>query len=407
MGAIHRLSPLKVQNAKVGKHCDGGGLWLVVIKGSDGGLRRRWVYRWTVKGRERHHGLGSTDTVDLAGARDAALACRRLVRNGGDPIAARQERMTAKAIAAKPVLTFKQVAQQYIDAHDSSWRSASHRYQWAKSLRQYVFPGIGDLPVSAVDTDAVLQVLRPIWNEKTESAARIRGRIEVVLDAAKTLGLRHGENPARWKGHLAHLLPSRAKLAPKEHYAALPYAELPGFLAKLRLLTETSARALEFCILTAARTGEVIGARWNEIVGDVWVIPRERTKALREHRVPLCERALEILAGMREVRASEFVFAGRDNRRPIGKTLMCDAMNRLGYLQTVHGMRSAFRDWAGAETNFPREVCEMALAHRVGDATEQAYARGDLFWKRKELMAAWGRYCTTSPSEVAAGAAVS
>jgi integrase len=281
--------------------------------------------------------------------------------------------------------------QQYIAAHEGGWKNAVHRRQWGSTLSTYAYPLIGKLPVDAVDTSLVTKILKPLWPEKPVTASRLRGRIECILDFATVSGHRSGENPARWRGHLDKLLPARSAVRPVKHHAALPYAELPEFMAELRQREGVSADALELVILTALRTGELIGGRWAELdpAGKVWTIPGERMKRGREHRVPLCKRALEILQGLPQDR--ELIFEGARAEEPLSNMALLEMVRGMGL--TVHGFRSTFRDWAAERTNFPNHVVEMALAHAIGDKVEAAYRRGDLFEKRRRLMEDWARYC--------------
>ena len=382
-----KLSARKVATAGPGKHADGGGLYLFVKP--DGS--RRWFFLFTLEGRRREMGLGLQRDVTLAEARDLAASARRLVRAGVNPIEHRRE--AKRASAGKP--TFGQVADDLIEAKSPEWRNEKHKEQWRVTLRDYAAP-LRDIPVDQIDTEAVLRVLKPLWLEKPETASRVRGRIEAVLDAAKAQGRRHGENPAAWRGHLAHLLPKRGKLT-RGHHAAMAYADVPAFVASLRerQSNSISAMALEFAILTVARTGEILGARWPEIdlAGNVWTIPADRMKAGREHRIPLSEPALAILEKLRAASTCAFVFPSPRGARKLSHVAMQQVLSRMGVDgATVHGFRSAFRDWAGNETHFPREVAEAALAHTVGDQSEQAYRRGDALEKRRELMAAWAAY---------------
>jgi integrase len=387
---IHRLSPAKVRTAKVGRHADGGNLYLDVEQGARG-LTRKWLFRYVVDGRERHMGLGPVHTIGLAEARERARAARQQLLDGIDPIKARNARIAEQRAASMPVTTFRQAAQQYITTHDAGW-TAKHAKDWLDTLDAYVHPVVGKLPVQAINTDLVLKCLEPHWQTKTPTMARLRGRIEAILDWARARDLRDGENPAAW-AILRHLLVKPTRVRPQEHHAALPFEQIAEFIVALRKLDGPAPRALEFLILTATRSSEARLAEWSEIDGNVWTIPRARMKANREHRVPLCERAVAILDEMRAVRTSRFVFAGHGG--PAGLRRVLD---RLGSDVTVHGFRSTFRSWCGARTNFPREVAEMALAHRIGDATEQAYARDDLFAKRRKLMDAWGAYCAAPSS---------
>jgi integrase len=327
-----------------------------------------------------------------------AAALRLKVKAGIDPLAEREQE-AAQALAAIQAakvasVTFKDAAEAYIKANKESWRNAKHKQQWENTLKTYAYPVIGDLPVAEVDTPHVLKVLEPIWREVPETASRLRGRIETVLDSAKARGYRQGENPARWRGHLAQILPARTKLS-RGHHKALAYEALPAFIADLRERQANAALALEFTILTAARTGEVIGAVWDEVDVEkaVWTIPADRMKAAKEHRVPLSSRAVEILKQARLL-SGETVFTGPASERLSGMA-MSMLLRRMGQDVTVHGFRSAFRDWAAECTGYSHEVAEMALAHTIRSKVERAYRRGDLFDKRRRLMDDWATYCAT------------
>ena len=294
--------------------------------------------------------------------------------------------------------SFKECAEAYIKSHSAGWRNAKHAAQWTSTLEMYVYPVFGFLPVGDIDTKLVMNVLDPIWQAKTETASRVRGRIEAILDWASVRGHREGENPARWKGHLANLLPPKSKVSKVKHHAALPYGGVGSFMVQLAKRDSVSARGLEFQILTAARTGEVMGATWSEIDLDkaIWTIPADRMKADKEHRVPLPEKAVVILSEMLDVAVSEFVFPGAQPNKPLSNMAFLQLLKRMdrGDL-TAHGFRSTFRDWAAECTNYPNDAAEMALAHAVGDKVEAAYRRGDLFDKRRQMMDAWADYCGT------------
>jgi integrase len=376
-------------------HADGAGLYLHV---STSGAKS-WVFRWSRDRKSRDMGLGTAgdDDVTLAEARELATDARRRVREGGDPIADRKAARDQKRLEAAKAITFRQCAEAYIKAHQAGWKNPKHAAQWPATLTTYAHPVFGELPVQAVDVGLVMKALEPIWTMKLETASRVRGRIESILDWAKSRGYREGENPARWRGHLENLLPKKSKVHRVEHHAALPYTEISTFIAELRQQEGVAARALEFTILTAARTGEVIGARWPEIdlENRLWVVLSSRMKAGREHRVPLSERAASILQALREIRQSDFVFPGQRIGRPLGNMAMLQLLRRMGREDlTVHGFRATFTDWAAERTNFPDEVRQMALAHIVSDKVEAAYRRGDLFQKRRQLAEAWARYCT-------------
>lgn len=379
-----------------GRHSDGGSLYLV-IDGEGAVVRRRWLYLFPWNGKRREMGLGGFPTVSLADARKARDEAERLVRDGVDPIAARDEARLAQS--SKP--TFGEAATSLMDAKASEWRNAKHRAQWKMTLETYA-ASLWALPVDEIDTQAVLGALQPIWLKKPETALRLRGRIEAVLDAARARGhiARNEANPARWRGHLDHVL-SKPKTLSRGHHAALPFDQMPQFMAELRTREGVGVLALEFVILCAARSGEARGARWAEIDLDkrVWTVPRARMKAGREHRIPLCDRALEVLATVRPLTGGEadgLVFPGKSGK-PLSDMSLTAVLRRMGRGDlTAHGFRSSFRDWCGEETSFPREIAEAALAHVVGDKAEQAYRRGDALEKRRALMSAWAAWCEPS-----------
>ncbi|MCJ2126807.1 tyrosine-type recombinase/integrase [Methylobacterium sp. J-077] len=387
-----KLTALGVARLKTpGMYGDGHGLWLQVA--GKGG--KSWIFRFKIAGRAREMGLGSAHTFSLAEARERARECRKLTADGIDPVEVRKEKRQEAAIAAAKSVTFRTCAEKYVAAHKAGWRNAIHAAQWPSSLENHAYPVLGDLPVQAIDTVLIMKVLEPIWTTKAETATRVRGRIESVLDWATTNSYRRGENPARWKGHLANLLPKRSKVKRVVHHAAVPFKQMPDFMADLRKRHSIPASALEFTILTAARSGEVLGARWSEIdmESGIWTVPAERMKAGIEHRVPLSAAALAVLDRMQGV-DDTFVFSGARSRRPLTDKALRNALADIRDTGvTVHGFRSSFRDWAGECTSYQRELAEMALAHMVGDATERAYRRGDLFEKRRELMDAWASWC--------------
>jgi integrase len=389
------LTPLAVKNAKPGRHADGGGLHLLVKPSG----ARSWVYRFMLNGKSRDVGLGAAGTggMSLADARDEAAALRLKVRAGIDPLEERDQQ-AAHALAAAQAAkvagkTFRDVATAYIAANEESWRNPKHRQQWGNTLANYVYPVIGELPVAEIGTAHVLEILEPIWKGKAETASRIRGRIETVLDNAKARGYRQGENPARWRGHLAQILPARTRLS-RGHHKALAYEEIPAFVKALRAREAVAALALEFTILTAARSGEVIGAGWSEVDLDkaIWTIPANRMKAAKEHRVPLSPRAVEILKGTKKLR-KDWLFPGATGGKLSGMA-MAMLMRRMKVEVTVHGFRSGFRDWAAECTGYAHEVAEMALAHTIENKVERAYRRGDLIEKRRRLMDDWAAYCS-------------
>jgi integrase len=403
------LSPRFCQTAAVGFYCDGGGLYLQVTERKDRGVSKSWIFRYRRARRLRDMGLGPFPLVTLAAARDRASACRLQLLDGVDPLDARRAARADAALAAgKVVMTFKQCAEAYIEAARPGWKSEKHAEQWTATLTKYAYPVIGALPVSAIDTAQVMNILRPIWTSKTETASRVRQRIERVLDSARVQELRSGENPARWVGHLDHLLPKRSAVAPAGNHAALPYRELPAFMARLRQRDGFSARALEFTILTAARTGETIGATWAEIDTreKTWTVPAARLKGRRgvrrnDHVVPLSDRALAILKELPEGDgADDAVFLGESDGSHLSNMAMAELLKEMGYtgkVATVHGFRSTFKDWASEQTAYPNELSEMALSHTVSDKVEAAYRRGDMRDRRRRLMSDWCRYCETAP----------
>jgi integrase len=393
MGKIHRLSATKIASLKKpGYYSDGSNLYFRI---ADGGTRG-WIFRYALNGRTRDMGLGPHPEVGLASARERAFDNRKLVADKIDPIATRNAQRASDRVDASRSISFEQCCTAYIAAHEASWRNAKHRAQWAATLATYVYPVFGKLPASAIDTGLVMRVLEPIWTTKPETATRVRGRIEAVLDWARVRGYRTGENPARWRGHLDHLLPAKSKIKRIEHFAAMSYEQLGPFVAALRQQPSIIARALEFLVLTAARTGEVVGATWDEIdLGTkTWTIPAARMKAHREHRVPLSPRALTILKAMQAARHCDYVFPGVKEGKPIHESSMLWMLGRMDCDGiTAHGFRSTFRDWAAERTSFPREIAELALAHSVGSGVEQAYRRSDMFDKRRKLMDAWAEFC--------------
>jgi len=372
-----------VVTAKPGKYSDGGNLYLIVSPNGS----RKWVLRFTWRGRAKEMGLGSAASVTLANAREKAATARRKIDQGLNPIDERKR--------TGGVPTFGEMADQVREALSEGFRNEKHKAQWKSTLATYA-ASLRDKPVDTISTDDVLAILKPIWTTKPETASRVRGRIEKVLDAAKAKGFREGENPARWRGHLDHLLPRPSKLA-RGHHAAMPYDEVAAFVADLQGSEALAAQALELCILTAARSGEILGMRWDEIDLDkkVWTLPAHRMKAGREHRVPLSQRATHILARLSDQRSTDFVFPGQSRDNPISHMAMDKVLRRMKIENaTVHGFRSSFRDWAGNETDYPRDLIETALAHVIGDKAEQAYRRSDALEKRRTLMEAWASHCS-------------
>ncbi len=392
---VGRLTALKVLKVKTpGMYADGAGLYLQVTGDGVAHIAKSWIFRFTLRGRSREMGLGSLATFGLADARAKAAECRRLTYEGIDPIEARKAAQAKAELDVAKTLTFHECAEQYIAAHRAGWRNAKHAAQWTATVKTYAEPVIGALPVQTVDTATVMKILEPLWTKKPETASRLRGRIEAVLDWATARGYRQGDNPARWRGHLDNLLPARAKVRKVKHHAALPYDELPKFMAALCAQEGVSARALEFLILTAARTGEVIGARPEEIKEKVWTVPAGRMKGGAEHRVPLSAPAASLVETMKKEQGGAFLFPGGKPGKPLSNMAMLALLERMGRADlTAHGFRSTFRDWAAERTNHPRDVVEMALAHVIENKVEAAYRRGDLFEKRRLLMADWGKFC--------------
>ncbi len=396
---VNRLSARAVTTlGKPGYHADGGGLYLQVSRT----MTKSWLFCFTLRGRPREMGLGELALVPLAEARQRALDCRRMLRDGVDPIEARRLERKAALLAEARTVTLEGCALAYIEAHRLGWRNAKHAEQWRSTLQTYVFPTLGALPVQDVDTALVMRVVEPIWQTKTETASRVRGRLEAILDWATVRHYRQGDNPARWRGHLDHLLPKRTKVQAVVHHPALPFDQMGGFMMALAQQEGVAAHGLAFQILTAARTGEVIGAHWDEIdeAKRLWTVPGSRMKAGREHRVALSAAAIGVLRTMRALRQSEHVFPGQRVSLPLSNMAFLALLKRMGRADlTAHGFRSSFRDWAAERTDHPRDLVEMALAHSIGDKVEAAYRRGDMFEKRCGLMEDWARHCTLQPDK--------
>lgn len=393
MRQIHKLTVAKIRSVdrtKPGVHGDGGGLYLQVSQYGT----TAWLFRYMIDGVAKNMGLGSTNDFSLAEARERAKAARQKLADHIDPLAEKRAQHAERRLEKAKAVSFRQAAERYMDSHKAGWRNARHASQWSATLATFAYPIIGNLPVAAVDTALVLKVLEPIWTTKNETASRLRGRIESVLDWARVRGYRAGDNPARWKGHLDHLLPAPGAVQRDAHHAALPYGDLPAFMAALRAREGVASRALEFAVLTAARAGEVVGALWSEIdfSARAWIIPGARMKSGREHRVPLSDRAIAILETL--PRNGELVFPGM--RDDILRRLVRTLGERLA---TTHGFRSSFRDWAAEQTAYPAEMAELALAHRVGNAVENAYRRSDMLAKRARMMADWSAFCAQPPTE--------
>jgi integrase len=389
---MRRLNRLSVRAAEAqktpGKYADGGNLYLIVEQGGS----KRWAFIYKRAGKFTEIGLGGFGMTTLSAARRKAETYRQMLGDGLDPLVEKRKLLLSRQ--QKQLPTFKEFADALIRDLLPGFRNDAHKRQWQQTVAVYASP-LHDIAINAITADHVLAVIKPMWASKNATAARLRGRIERILDAAKVKGLREGENPARWKGHLDQLLPKPNKLA-RGHHAALPYKDLPEFMAKLRTMHLMTAFALEFCILTAARTGEVLGATEAELhrAQALWIVPAVRIKAGREHRVPLCKRALELAELAAPYRTGEYLFSGARQGRPLSDTVMFRLLHSMGFgAYTVHGFRSTFRDWVAEETDFQREVAEAALAHIVGDETERAYRRGDALEKRRKLMDAWAAFC--------------
>lgn len=377
-----------------GWHADGGNLYLFVR-----GDSRAWVFRYSAPdGKRRNMGLGSLNSLGLAEARKLAADLRNQTKHPiepSDPLAERQAAKIQARLDSAKMMTFAQAAAAFIEAKSHGWKNAKHAKQWESTLATYAYPEFGDMPVASIDTPQILKCLSAIWVTKNETASRLRGRIESVLSWAVASKIRpSGENPARWRGHLDNLLARPSDVQKVEHHAALPFTEIGAFMRDLRSREGVGARALEFAILTAARSGEIRGAVWAEIDLDaaVWTIPPERMKAKKEHRIPLSDAALVLIKSQGAGAGDTLVFAG-DKNKPLSDMTLGAVLKRMGLNVTAHGFRSTFRDWAGETTDYPREVIEHALAHQLKDKAEAAYARGSLFSKRAHLMEDWARYC--------------
>jgi integrase len=402
-------------------HADGGGLYLQVTNSKEAGqLNKSWLFRFALKGKERQKGLGSLNAIGLSEARDAAEHCRKLLKEGKDPIKVRDAERAAQQTAKARSVTFEWCATEYMKAHETGWRNAKHRQQWHNTLSTYAYPIIGKLPIDAIDTGLVMQILQPIWTEKNETASRVRGRIETILNWARVNGHRTAENPARWQGHLNHLLPARGKVHKVENHPALPWEQIPEFMAELRQQEGLAAKALEFVILTGSRSGEARGIPWEGEINaadKVWTVPAHRMKRDREHRAPLTSPAVAVIEYMRSVRQNDYVFPGDKADDPLSDMALTEVIRRMnqarqkaglplwvdpkqGSREVVpHGFRSSFRDWVDEATSFPDWLAEAALAHAKGDKVEAAYKRGEALAKRRKLMEAWADYCGGASEE--------
>lgn len=390
-----KLTDLQVTRASTrGLLNDGNGLNLQIAANGS----KSWVLRYKLNGKARSLGLGPLRDVGLGLARERAADARRDIFNGIDVVEARRERKSAARLDAAKAMTFDEVAERYIVSHRAGWRNAKHAAQWRATLKTYASPIFGRLPVAVVDVALVLRMLEPIWKAKPETASRVRGRVEAVLGYAKALKLREGENPAQWRGCLDSLLPARSRVRKVKHHAALPYVEVAAFMVELRERPAVAARALEFLTLTATRTSEVLGARWDEVnfTEKMWVIPESRMKGSKEFRVALSGAALALLEQL--PRDGAYIFPGQRRGKPLSNMALLTLLRRMGRSNiTPHGFRSTFRDWTFERTHFANEVAEAALAHTVKGKSEAAYRRGDALDKRRPLMAAWADHCDALP----------
>jgi integrase len=390
------LSAKKIEHLKkVGYHADGDNLYMQVTSSN----AKSWIFRFSFDGKRREMGIGPYPEITLEKARESAIELRRLVKAGIDPIEQRKADQAAKRAERNNAVTFAYCAKQYIESHRHGWKNVKHAQQWENTLEQYAYPVIGETIIKDVDTALIMRILQSIWLTKNETAGRLRGRLENILDWAAVQGFRAVENPARWKGHLDNLLASPGKVQKRNHFKALSYSEINALILALRANGSVSAKALEFLILTAARTGEIIGAKWDEIDFDnqLWIVPADRMKAGREHRIPLSSRAFEIVKQMQALKTNDAIFPGRSKGGFLSNAAMDKLLQQtLGIDATVHGMRSTFRDWASERTAYPPEVCEMALAHTIRNQAEAAYRRGDLIEKRRNLMEDWLKFCNTA-----------
>jgi integrase len=397
--ATNKLTAVKIERTKKpGMYADGDGLYLRVARNASGSITKNWVYRYMLDRKPHWMGLGPFPLYGLMEARGKAVDARKLRHEGMDPIAQRRSVRASRRLEEAKGITFRQCAEAYTKAHRAGWRHPKHVEQWEASLENYAHPVIGDLPVGAIDTALMMKVLEPHWAEKTETMSRVRQRIESILAWATVRGYRAGQNPAQWRHHLDKLLPAKSKMKQRLHFTALAYADMPEFMGRLRAKSEVAARALEFLILTAVRLSDLVGSvredrtpmLWEHVAGNTWIIPA--TKNDREHRVPLSDRALEILAQIGG-RGTGAVFPGVNQYN-----LRYMLNRRMSTAATMHGFRSSFRDWAGDCTAFDRETIEFALAHGITDATEAAYRRGTAIEKRRKLMQAWADYCDSRTS---------
>ena len=390
--SINKLTARKVASLNTkGWYGDGNGLWLKVTSSET----KSWVFRYSRFKKINNMGLGSIFAVSLADARLKAQEYRATLQEGLDPLQVKRE-LEAKQKAEKAdLVTFNHCAERYIESHKAGWKNAKHAQQWTNTIHTYASPVIGSLPIKSIDTALIMRVLEPIWLTKNETAGRLRGRIENILSWAAVQGYRAADNPAQWKGHLENLLAKPSKIKKVKHHRAMPYTDIHNFINDLRTHTGVSAKALEFLIITASRTSEVIGAQWDEIdlTANVWIIPANRMKAGKEHRVPLCSRALELIEEMKAFKTNDFLFCGQTKAGGLSNAAMDKLLQKtMAKEYTVHGFRSTFRDWTAEQTNYPRDLCEMALAHTIKDKSEAAYRRGDMMEKRFNMMNDWLKY---------------
>ncbi|PLW82519.1 integrase [Kineobactrum sediminis] len=397
-----KLKPISLKGLPNGWHADGGNLYLFVR-----GNSRNWIFRYVAPdGTRRNMSLGPLRGLTLARARDVARELVIKVKdpvNPIDPMREAQSKRQEEKATEEFKRTFKQCADAFIESKRHGWKNAKHASQWEATLNTYVYPKIGSMAVNEIDTPHIVSVLEPIWHVKSETASRVRSRMENIISWATVSKFREGENPARWRGHLDHIFPPVRKVTAVKHHPALPYHRLPEFITILRKRAGMGARALEFTILTAARSGEVRGATWDEINLNqgTWTIPGSRMKTGKEHRVPLTDAAIELLQALPRVAKNPLVFPGSKNGAPMSDMSLTAVLRRIGEQEiTVHGFRSTFRDWSAEQTTYPREACELCLAHTVGDAVERAYRRGDLFDLRKQLMADWASFCSSSNRDI-------
>lgn len=388
---INKLIAITVKNQnKKGRYADGNGLYLQVTATAT----KSWIFRYKVGQKSYEMGLGAINNISLAEARLNAINYQKILYEGKDPIQERKAQRIQNKNLTSPEQKFKNCAEQYINTHKSAWKNEKHIKQWKSILETYAFPIIGETNVKLIDLNMVLKILEPIWNNKTETAKRLRGRIENILDWAKVKKFREGDNPARWKGNLDQLLAAPSKIKNEIHFPCLPYNKLPEFISKLRLVNGISARALEFAILHASRSGEVRGATWDEINFDdkLWVIPSTRMKANREHRIPLSDQAICLLNQLPRIKNNNYIFPSI-RKGMLSDMSLTSLIKRMGYNDiTQHGFRSTFRNWAAEQTDHSREVIEYALAHKLKDRSEAAYQRSKLLDKRRILMNDWARY---------------